>query len=125
MFDRDMYTNKSIKFLASEILREKMLLMLEDEVPHGVAITIVKWEESENLVKISADIICERDSHKAIILGKKGQMLKEIGQKARIDIEKMLGSKVFLEIFVKVKNNWKNSIALLNEIGYNGNDESY
>ena len=125
MFDRDMYTNKSVKFLASEIIREKMLLMLEDEVPHGVAITIVKWEESENLVKISADIICERDSHKAIILGKKGQMLKEIGQKARIDIEKMLGSKVFLEIFVKVKNNWKNSIALLNEIGYNDNDESY
>lgn len=122
MFDRDMYTNKSVKFLASEIIREKMLLMLEDEVPHGVAITIVKWEESENLVKISADIICERDSHKAIILGKKGQMLKEIGQKARIDIEKMLGSKVFLEIFVKVKNNWKNSIALLNEIGYNDND---
>ena len=125
MFDRDMYTNKSVKFLASEIIREKMLLMLEDEVPHGVAISIVKWEESENLVKISADIICERDSHKAIILGKKGQMLKEIGQKARIDIEKMLGSKVFLEIFVKVKNNWKNSIALLNEIGYNDNDESY
>lgn len=122
MFERDMYTNKSVKFLASEIIREKILLALDDEVPHGVAIAIPKFEEYDNLVKISADIICERDSHKGIILGKQGQMVKKIGQEARKDIEKLLNCKVFLEIFVKVKNNWKNSIALLSEIGYNSND---
>ncbi|MBQ8749387.1 MAG: GTPase Era [Clostridia bacterium] len=124
MFERDMYTNKSVKFLASEIIREKILLALDDEVPHGVAISIVKFEEEGNLARIYADIICERDSHKGIILGKGGQMLKKIGQNARIEIEKMLEMKVFLEIFVKVKNNWKNSLALLSEIGYN-NSEDY
>ncbi|MGN1227904.1 MAG: GTPase Era [Christensenellales bacterium] len=122
MFERDMYTNKSVKFLAGEIIREKILLALDDEVPHGVAISIIKFEDEGNLTRISADIICERDSHKGIILGNKGQMLKKIGQSARIDIEKMLGNKVFLEIFVKVKNNWKNSLALLSEIGYNSSD---
>ena len=123
MFERDIYTNKSVKFLASEIIREKLLLALDDEVPHGVAISIVKFEEDDGLTRISADIICERDSHKGIILGKNGQMLKKIAQNARIDIEKMLQNKVFLEIFVKVKNNWKNSLALLSEIGYNNSDE--
>jgi len=122
MYERDEYTNKSVKFLASEIIREKILLALDDEVPHGVAISIISWDEDENFVKISADIICERDSHKGIILGKRGQMVKQIGQSARHDIEKMLGKKVYLEIFVKVKNNWKNSLAFLNDVGYN-NDE--
>lgn len=122
MYERDMYTTKSVKFMTSEILREKMLLALDDEVPHGVAISITNFEEGDTLTSISADIICERDSHKAIILGKKGEMLKRIAQSARIDIEKMLQCKVFLQVFVKVKENWKNNMAVLSEIGYNNSD---
>lgn len=119
MYDRDEYTNKSIKFIIGEIIREKILLNCDEEIPHGVAIVIASYEESHSLVRILADIICEKESHKTILIGKKASMIKKIGMDARRDIEKMLGKQVYLELFVKVKNNWKNNIAILNEIGYN------
>ncbi len=113
MFDTDMFTNKSVKFMAGEIIREKLLLALDDEVPHGIAIHIYKWEEGYSLAKIYVDIICEKERHKPLIIGKRGAMLKKVGQNARIDIEKMLGKQVYLEMFVKVKENWKNNADVL------------
>jgi GTPase len=113
LFDVDSYTDKSTRFVAGEIIREKMLLALNDEVPHGVAIVVYKWSESSTLAKIYADIICEKERHKSIIIGKKGAMLKKIGQNARLEIEKMLGKQVYLELFVKVKENWQNNAEIL------------
>ena len=116
IFDTDVYTTKSVKFIAGEIIREKMLLALDDEIPHGIAIFIYDWQEGSTLVKIYADIICDKDRHKQIIIGKGGRTLKKIGQNARIDIEKMLGKQVYLELFVKVKENWKNNAEVLSNL---------
>ena len=91
-------------------------------MPHGIGVHIAVWEEEQNFVRICADIICDKDSHKPIIIGKKGSGLKKIGSAARQDIERMLGKKVNLELWVKVKEDWKNNTALLNEIGYNRYD---
>ena len=122
LFDREVYTTKSTKFICGEIIREKMLYALDNEVPHGVAVSIIKFEEYSTLAKVYADIICEKQSHKSIIIGKKGQMLKKIGQLSRLDIEKMLGKQVYLELFVKVKENWKNNNAILQELSENAQD---
>ena len=121
-YEIDMYTDKSVRFIAGEMVREKVLLNLQDEIPHGVAVVVYQFEEDEAVANISADIICDKDSHKSIIIGSKGQMLKKIGIDARKDIEKMLGKHVVLNLFVKVRNNWKNNLAILQEIGYNNND---
>ncbi len=121
-FDTDMYTDKSVRFMAGEMIREKALYNLQDEIPHGVAVVVYEWEEDDNKALISADIICDKNGHKSIIIGEKGKMLKKIGTEARIDIEKMLGKRVNLNLFVKVRNNWKNNIAILQEIGYNNTD---
>ena len=111
-------TDHPERFIVSEILREKVLLYLEDEVPHGVAIEIESFEEEENITRISAVIYCEKKSHKGIIIGKGGRKLKGIGKSAREEIEALLGSKVFLQMWVKVKENWRDSDFALSNFGY-------
>ena len=117
-YDEDYYTDKSMRFIVSETIREKTLNLLQDEIPHGINIDVVKFDEKEDIVIIEADIICERESHKSIIIGKKGSMLKQIGQDSRHDIEQLLQSKVMLKLFVKTKKNWRNDTSFLNEFGY-------
>jgi len=117
-FPEDMITDHPERFIVSEIIREKVLLYLEEEVPHGVAIEIESYKETPKLTKIGAIIYCERKSHKGIIIGKEGKKLKGIGKSAREEIEALLGTKVFLELWVKVKENWRDSDFLLNSLGY-------
>ncbi len=117
-YPSDMVTDRPERFIAAELIREKALLNLQDEIPHGVGIEIEKLTEYENLTEIDALIICEKESHKKIIIGKKGTMLKKIATQARIDLEQFLGTKVFLQVFVKVKEGWRNSGFMLRELGY-------
>lgn len=121
-YDEDYYTDKSLKFIASEIIREKSLFFLQEEIPHGISVNIVRFEEKPNLCIIEADIVCERESHKSVIIGKKGSMLKKIGEKARLELENVMGLKVLLKLFVKTKKNWRDSINFLNEFGYKNED---
>ena len=114
----DMVTDRPERFIAAEIIREKVLVNLREEVPHGVGVEIEKVEELDTLTNVDAVIYCERDSHKGIIIGKKGAMLKLIGSQARIDLEKLFGTKVFLQLWVKVKKDWRNSGHMLKELGY-------
>ncbi|MDR0425413.1 MAG: GTPase Era [Clostridiales Family XIII bacterium] len=118
-FPPDMFTDHPERFIVSEIIREKLLMYLDDEIPHGVAVEIESYEETPALTKIGAVIICEKKSHKGIIIGKQGRKLKGIGMSARIEIENLLGAKVFLELWVKVKENWRNNDFTLNNLGYN------
>ncbi len=97
---------------------EKALRQLQDEIPHGVAVVVERMTTEKDIVRIQATIYCERDSHKGIIIGKKGDKLKRIGTDARRDIERLLGSKVYLETFVKVKKDWRDSDFLLKNFGY-------
>lgn len=117
-FPEDMITDHPERFIVSEIIREKMLLYLNDELPHGVAIEIESFKTEKNLVRIGAVIYCEKKSHKGMIIGKEGRKLKGIGKSARMDIEALLGSKVFLELWVKVKENWRDSDIMLSNFGY-------
>lgn len=115
----DMITDKQEKFVVSEIIREKALRLLSKEVPHGIAVDILSMKKnSKGLYNIEATILCEKESHKGIIIGKKGAMLKKISTYAREDIEKFLDSKVYLEVWVKVKKEWRDSDRLLKELGY-------
>lgn len=120
-FPSDMITDQPEKFIVSEIIREKILKNLNEEVPHGTAVEIIsmKEEKTSKLININATIYCEKDSHKAIIIGKGGLMLKKIGQSAREDIEALLGSKIYLELWVKVKKDWRDSPSTLRDLGYN------
>lgn len=120
-YPRDQYTDKSMRFMASEIIREKALLFLQEEIPHGIAVDITRYKE-EDIVRISADIICESDRHKQIIIGAGGSMLGKIGQSARTEIEKLADSKVMLDLFVKVKEGWKQDKNMLSDLGYNIKD---
>ena len=117
-FPEDMVTDHPERFIVSEIIREKILLYLEDEVPHGVAIEIESYKEEPNLTRIGAVIYCERKSHKGIIIGKQGKKLKGIGKSSRMEIEALVGTKVFLELWVKVKENWRDSDFALSNFGY-------
>lgn len=117
-YDSDSFTDSPMAFLASEIIREKLLLVLNQEVPHGIAVDIEEYKVEEGLVRIGAVIICERQSHKAIIIGKGGSVLKRIGTYAREDLEELTGSKVFLKTFVKVSDNWRDNPRKINEYGY-------
>lgn len=117
-FEEDVYTDKSIKFLVAEIIREKMLWLLQDEIPHGIAVDIVSYNEKKNIIDISADIICEKQSHKQIIIGKNGSKIKEIGVKSRIDIEKLVDNRVNLNLFVKVKEDWRDLNNYVKDLGY-------
>ena len=117
-FPEDMVTDHPERFIVSEIIREKILHYLRDEVPHGVAVEIERFKEEESLTQIGAVIYCERKSHKGIIIGKEGKKLKGIGKSARLEIEALLGCKVFLELWVKVKENWRDSDLALSNFGY-------
>lgn len=117
-FPADMITDHPERFIVSEIIREKVLTYLNDEVPHGVAVEIESYREEEKLTRIGAVIYCERKSHKGIIIGKEGKKLKGIGKSARLEIEALLGCKAFLEIWVKVKENWRDSDFALSNFGY-------
>lgn len=118
-YPSDQVTDHPERFIISELIREKVLHLTREEVPHSVAVLIEKIETLENgTLHIMAAIIVERDSQKGIIIGKQGKMLKEIGKRARIDIENLLGSKVFLELWVKVQKDWRNKAAILREFGY-------
>ena len=117
-FPDDMITEHPERFIVSEIIREKILLYLQDEVPHGVAVEIEQYREERSLTRISAVIYCEKKSHKGMIIGKGGRKLKGIGKRARQEIEALLGTKVFLELWVKVKENWRDSDIALSNFGY-------
>ncbi|MBQ5504060.1 MAG: GTPase Era, partial [Oscillospiraceae bacterium] len=119
LFPDDMMTDQTERQLCAEIIREKMLMALESEVPHGVNVEITGFKEREDGVdEIDATIYCEKQSHKGIIIGKNGEMLKKIGEAARADMEKMLDAKVFLQTWVKVKENWRDSGANLKSFGF-------
>lgn len=118
-FPMDMVTDHPERFIVSEIIREKILLYLEDEIPHGVAVDIEQYQEKEKITHIGAVIYCEKKSHKGIIIGKEGKKLKGIGKSARLEMEGLLGTKVFLELWVKVKENWRDSEFAISGFGYN------
>lgn len=117
-FPEDILTDQHEKFLVSEIIREKTLQYLQDEVPHGVAVDITSMKEKKDIINIQADIYCEKKSHKGIIIGKEGRKLKGIGKSARLEIEALLGTKVFLELWVKIRPNWRENIGNLKNFGY-------
>ena len=117
-FPEDMVTDHPERFIVSEIIREKLLLYLQEEVPHGVAVEIESYKETPKITKIGAVIYCEKKSHKGIIIGKEGRKLKGVGKSAREEIEALLGTKVFLELWVKVKENWRDSDFALSNFGY-------
>lgn len=117
-FPEDMVTDHPERFIISEIIREKLLLYLQDEVPHGIAVEIESYKESPKITKIGAVIYCEKKSHKGIIIGKDGRKLKGVGKSARAEIEALLGTKVFLQTWVKVKENWRDSDFALSNFGY-------
>lgn len=119
-FPEDMITDQPEKQIVSEIIREKALYLLQDEIPHGIAveITSMKHRKDKDIMDIDATIYCERDSHKGIIIGKQGSMLKKIGLNARRDIERFLGVQINLQIWIKVKKDWRDSDFLLKNFGY-------
>lgn len=121
-FDEGTYTDKSVRYLVAETIREKALLFLQDEIPHGVAVEIMEFMEEDNLTVISADIICEKQSHKQIIIGKDGNKLKQIGTSARKDIEELVKTKVMLKLFVKVREDWRNNNTYIKDLGYNNSE---
>ncbi len=119
LFPEDMITDQTTRQMCAEILREKLLLHLQSEVPHGTAVEITAFKEREDgVTEITAVIYCERESHKGIIIGKNGEMLKTVGEAARHDMEKLLESRVYLNTWVKVKENWRDSGANLKTFGY-------
>lgn len=119
LFPDDMITDQPERQICAELIREKLLHCLEKEIPHGTAVEITKFSERENgIVDIEATIYCEKDSHKGIIIGKKGAMLKKVGELARADMEVFLGEKVNLQTWVKVRESWRDSLAQLRNFGY-------
>lgn len=120
-YDEDTVTDQPMRQIAAELIREKALRLLEEEIPHGIAVTVEKMSERKNgLMDIEATIICERDSHKGIIIGKGGSMLKKIGSAARREIEDMMETKVNLQIWVKVRKEWRDNELLMKNYGYHG-----
>lgn len=119
-FPEDMITDQPEKFIIAEIIREKALLNLDEEVPHGIAVGIegIKERSDKDIIDVFATIYCEKDSHKGIVIGKNGKMLKEIGKSAREDIESLLGSKINLQIWVKVEKNWRERDNKVKYFGY-------
>ena len=118
-FPDDMITDQPERQICAELVREKLLQCLDKEIPHGTAVEVTKFAERENgIVDIEVTIYCEKDSHKGIIIGKKGAMLKKIGELARADMEEFLGAKVYLQTWVKVKENWRDSLAQLRNFGF-------
>jgi GTP-binding protein Era len=117
-FPEDQITDQPARFMAAELIREQLLLATSEEVPHSVTVIVEQFEEGKNLTRIAAAIFCERDSQKGILIGRQGQMLKKIGTAARLEIERMIGTKVFLELFVKVQPKWRESRAFVEELDW-------
>ena len=114
-----MVTDQQERFIISEIIREKALRFLSEEVPHGIGIEIVTMKKDDKgIYKLEVNMLCEKNSHKGIIIGKNGSMLKKISQYAREDIEKLLNAKVYFKIWVKVKSEWRDNNTVLKELGY-------
>ncbi len=118
MFPDDIVTDQPERQMAAEIIREKLLRTLDEEIPHGTAVSIEEWKEKKDLVSVRAEIYCEKASHKGIIIGKNGATIKKIGTYAREDIEKLLGTRVFLDLYVRVKENWRDSDFNISNLGY-------
>ncbi len=118
IYDKDYYTDKSVKFLIAEEIREKALNLLHQEVPHGIAVEIIRFDEKEDIVGIDADIVCEQERHKGMIIGKGGATLKTIGSQTRAFAEDILGKKVVLKLFVKVESDWRNKPQKVKNLGY-------
>lgn len=121
-FPDDYITDQPERQIVAEIIREKALRLLDEEVPHGIAVSVEDFKEEKNLLSVRAEIYCEKESHKRIIIGKGGEMLKKIGMYAREDIESLLGVKTYLDLWVKVKENWRDRPALLSDFGYKEED---
>ena len=117
-FPEDQITDQPMRFMAAELIREQVLMQTHEEVPHAVSVLIEQFEEIPKLTRIAAAIYCEREGQRAILLGKGGQMLKKIGTAARLDIEKMVGTKVFLELFVKIRPGWRDSRSFVEELDW-------
>jgi len=117
-FPDDIVTDQPERQIAAEIIREKLLRALDREIPHGTAVVIEDFKDEDTLISIRAEIFCEKESHKRIIIGKNGAVLKMVGSYARSDLEKMFGAKVYLNLWVKVKENWRESIQAVNNFGY-------
>ena len=120
IFAEDMMTDQTVRQMASEIIREKILRTLDREVPHGIAAVIEDFKEEGELTRIRAEIFCEKESHKGILVGKNGETLKRIGTYARQDLENLTGTKVYLNLWVKVKENWRDSARGVSDFGYGG-----
>ena len=119
LFPDDMITDQPERQICAELVREKLLTCLDKEIPHGTAVEVTKFSERDDgIIDLEVTIYCEKDSHKGIIIGKKGAMLKKIGELARMDIEEFMGTKVYLQTWVKVKENWRDSMAQLRNFGY-------
>ena len=117
-FDPDIYTDKSPRFLAAEIIREKAFRLLGDELPYGIAVTVDKWQEDEKHAEIIATLIVEREAHKGIVIGAQGEKLREISRLARQDIADMLGKSTYLEVWVRVRKGWNDDARALKSLGY-------
>ncbi len=117
-FPADQTTDQPTRFMVAEIIREQVLLETSEEVPYATTVVIEQFEEGAKLTRIAAAIYCEREGQKGILVGKRGQMLKKIGTAARLQIEKMLGKRVFLELFVKVRGNWRDSPEFVEELDW-------
>lgn len=117
-YDEDELTDQNQRTIAEEVIREKILLHTQEEIPHSVAVKVMAFKEEEKITRISAEVYVERDSQKGIIIGKGGMMLKQVGTEARVELEDMLEKKVFLELFVKVKKDWRKKEANLKNFGY-------
>ncbi|MBI3646448.1 MAG: GTPase Era [Acidobacteriales bacterium] len=117
-FPEDQITDQPLRFMAAELIREQILMQTREEVPHAVSVMVDQYEEGEKLTRIAATIYCDRNSQKSILVGKGGQMLKKIGTSARLDIEKMVGTRVFLELFVKVQPGWRESRQFVEELDW-------
>lgn len=117
-FDPDMYTDKSPRYMVAEAIREKAFRLLGDELPYGVAVTIDKWQEDEEQAEIIATLIVERESHKPIVIGEGGAKLREISRLARADVQDMLGKRVYLEVWVRVRKGWSDDVKALKTLGY-------
>ena len=119
LFSEDVVSDRSEKFMVAELMREKILLKYDQEIPHGVAVVVNTFERGENgTYEVNLDIVCEKPNHKAILIGKQGRALKEVASFARMDMEKFLGAKVFLTVYVKVREDWRDSTRFLKEFGY-------
>jgi GTP-binding protein Era len=118
LFETDQYTDRSARFLAAELVREKAYRLLGDELPYGIAVTIDRWDETDAGAEIIATLVVDREAHKPIVIGKDGAKLREISRLARADIAEMLGKRVHLEVWVRVKKGWSDDVRALRKLGY-------